>query len=37
MDFVIITAHPHYLIAIKVTGNKESYYIGLIVGNVYAH
>ena len=26
--------YPHYLIAIKVTGNKESYYVGLVVRDV---
>ena len=28
---IIITAHPHYLIGFRVTGNKESNYVDRMV------
>ena len=31
LKIIIITAYPHYLTILKVTKNKESYYIGIIV------
>jgi len=31
---IIVTARPHCLIVLKVMGNKESYYVGVVVNSM---